>query len=242
MGSVRQSWVLLVTGAIIDLILTQDKSSPYVKMTKFVFYSKSADKKPGKGTGEELSPGADFSRLARIPHWRKQLSNMSVSPFELGGKRYLSVENFFHAAKFLRDHPDFAATFASDGGVEWSRDPFVSKQAGKAGRVNARGERYKNKRLSRLSDFPNATMRSDFYTGIDRKAMTLALYSKFSQNVSDARILLLTGDAQLYHLITVRGQKSVYERWEHLERVRDCIRLYPPVVFDKAVVDKVLGI
>lgn len=207
-GSVRQSWVLLVTGAIIDLILTQDKSSPYVKMTIFVFYSKSADKKPGKGTGEELSPGADFSSLAKIPHWRKQLSNMSVSPFELGGKRYLSVENFFHAAKFLRDHPDFAATFASDGGVEWSRDPFVSKQAGKAGRVNVRGERYKNKRLSRLSDFSNATMRSDFYTGIDRKAMTLALYSKFSQNVSDARILLLTGDAQLYHLITKKVSMS----------------------------------
>ena len=34
-------------------------------MTIFVFYSKSADKKPGKGTGEELSPGADFSRLAK---------------------------------------------------------------------------------------------------------------------------------------------------------------------------------
>ncbi len=119
--------------------------------------------------------------------------------------------------------------------------PLCFQTGGKGWSGKCPRDRYKNKRLPSLSDFPNATMRSDFYTGIDRKTMTLALYSKFSQNVSDARILLLTGDAQLYHLITVRGQKSVYERWEHLERVRDCIRLYPPVVFDKAVVDKVLG-
>ena len=210
-------------------------------MSKFVFYSKSADKKPGMGVGEELAPGENFGKLRDIPQWRKRLSNMSVSPFELGGKHYTSVENFFHAAKFLKDYPEFADTFATDGGTPWSQDPFVAKQAGKAGRLSARGKRYSNKKLHQLDQFPQVKMRGDFYDKIDQRAMTLALYSKFSQNPEDARILLLTGDAELYHLITVRGQKSIYQRWKHLEKVRKCIALYRPVVYDKDDVDRVLG-
>ena len=210
-------------------------------MTKFVFYSKSADKKPGFGVGEEIEKGQDFKELQKIPQWRKRLSNMSISPFELGGVHYNSVEQFFHAAKFLKDYPEFADTFKTDGAMPWSQNPFISKQAGKAGRINKQGKRYKNNKLPQLNKFEQVKMRSDFYDKIDQKAMTLALYSKFSQNSEDAKILLLTGNAELYHIITVRGQKSVYQRWKHLERIRECIALYPPVVFDKTIVDRVLG-
>lgn len=210
-------------------------------MTEFVFYSKSADKKPGLGVAENLEEAHDFTELHSIPHWRRTLSNMSRSPFYLGGIKYNSVEHFFHAAKFMKDYPEFAATFAMNGNMPWSDDPFIAKQAGKAGRLSSKGKRYKNKKIPELNDFKHVKMRPDFYDKIDEKAMTLALYSKFSQNIEAARILLLTGNAKLYHLITVRGRKSIKQRWYHLERVRNCIIKYPPVVFNAETIDKVLG-
>jgi predicted NAD-dependent protein-ADP-ribosyltransferase YbiA (DUF1768 family) len=209
-------------------------------MTEFVFYSKSADKNPGSGTKEHLEKGQDFTELQKIHNWRRRLSNMSISPFVLGGKHYASVEHFFHSAKFLKEYPEFASTFEMGGSMPWSSNPFKAKQAGKAGWVNSRGKRYCNKELPQLNKFNQVQMRADFYDTIDQKAMTLALYSKFSQNPEDARILLLTGNAKLYHLITRRGKDSIKQRWYHLERVRECIALYPPVKFNKNIVDEVL--
>lgn len=210
-------------------------------MTKFAFFSKSADRKPGFGAGEEIEKGQDFSELEKIPNWRKRLSNMSISPFYLGGVRYTSVENFFHAAKFLKYYPEFADTFKTHGAMPWSQEPFTAKQAGKAGRINRHGKRFKPAGLPQLNNFNQVKMRPDFYDDkIDQKAMTLALYSKFSQNPEDARILLLTGNAKLYHIIPRKA--GGHQRWKHLERVRKCIALYPQVViFDKTTVDSVLG-
>ena len=84
-------------------------------------------------------------------------------------------------------------------------------------------------------------MRADFYNGIDRKAMTAALYAKFSQNKKLRETILNTGDARLYHLVTARGQKSHLQHWNHLEKIRDCLRQYPePVIFDEKVMDDIL--
>lgn len=49
--------------------------------SRFVFYSKSADKDAGKGINELLNKGDDFSELNKIKDWRKKLSNMYISPF-----------------------------------------------------------------------------------------------------------------------------------------------------------------
>ena len=160
--------------------------------TKLVFYSKSADKKAGEGIHEKRKEDDNFFELNKIKDWRKKISNMSISPFLLGGKKYISVENFFHAAKFMKDYPKFANTFVMDADYPWSNDPFKAKQAGKAGRISESGKKYTNSKLPQLKQFPNVEMRTDFYDGIDRKAMILALYSKFTQNIEDARILLLT--------------------------------------------------
>ena len=196
-------------------------------MTRFVFYSKSADKKPGKGSNEELTKGENYKDLEKIKDWRKKLSNMYISPFILGGKEYISVENFFHSIKFSKDYPEFAATFAMDGNTEWSKDPFKSKQAGKQGRVYSGGKKYTNSNLPELKNYKDAKMRADFYSGIDNIAMTLALYSKFTQNKDLEKLLLDTGNAELYHIM--RGKPL--ERWYHLERVRYCIKHLKPVIF-----------
>ena len=67
---------------------------------KFFFYSKSADKKPGKGTNEYVKNPNDNKDLETIPEWRKCLSNFYITPFELDDEIWNSVEHYFHAVKF----------------------------------------------------------------------------------------------------------------------------------------------
>jgi hypothetical protein len=51
-------------------------------MTQFVFYSRSADKRPGKGVNEVIDVNESYEELALIPDWRKKLSNMYISPLK----------------------------------------------------------------------------------------------------------------------------------------------------------------
>ena len=196
---------------------------------RFVFYSKSADKKPGEYKGKGWSEYTQNSKkiyreLSKVKDWRKQLSNMYICPFKLDGNEWNTVEHFFHAAKFRNKYPSYYKTFTINGKRQWSQDPFKSKQAGKAGRLSKAGRVYRN---SKLGVPTNVKMRKDFYDrNIYRKAMILALCAKFTQCPELKLILLLTGDAELYHIITERGKKSRLERWGFLENIRECIRQY----------------
>lgn len=69
--------------------------------TKFIFYSKSADKPPGKGIHEHLNSKDTYIELSKIKDWRKQLSNIYIyiSPIEIDGEIYNSVEHFFSCCK-----------------------------------------------------------------------------------------------------------------------------------------------
>ena len=100
-------------------------------MTRFVFYSKSADKSPGKGAQEELTESPDiYKKLSKIKDWRKKLSNFYFAPFILDGKKWNGVEYYFHAMKFLPKHPTFAYTFTADSGKPWNKLPAVAKSMG----------------------------------------------------------------------------------------------------------------
>ena len=83
-------------------------SDLYTNDTLFRFYSRSASKpKPGKGKGERLGAegGGSYTELAKIQDWRKMLSNFWAAPFTLDGKRWNSVEHYYQASKFKKEHP-----------------------------------------------------------------------------------------------------------------------------------------
>jgi len=196
-------------------------------MSIFVFYSKSADKMPGKGIHEELDTNDNFKELIDIKDWRRKLSNMWISPFEIGERKYNSVEHLYHSSKFWKDFPKFAETFTLESESPWSVDPFKSKTAGKAGRKNKNGKVFS----TQLFKLPNVYMRDDFYGGYERQIMALGWRAKFTQDPELKKLLLATKNAQLYHLVTERGKPSKLQRWEKLEELRSCIKKYPKAIF-----------
>jgi predicted NAD-dependent protein-ADP-ribosyltransferase YbiA (DUF1768 family) len=216
---------------------------------KFLFYSKSADAKPGKGTGEMLINDS-YEELSKIKDWRKMLSNFYISPFILDNNEWNSVEHFFHAVKF-RDNKasglnyDFYKTFTLNSGSPWSLDPIASKQAGKAGRISETTGKVYDKKIGGIKIPKDVKIRDDFYSKkIDRKLQNLAFLAKFTQNEDLKHMLLLTKDAELWHYV---GRGKPNQLWTNLMKVRECIRKYDNQYdlkeiskFDTEIVSKIL--
>ena len=184
-----------------------------MKTDRFFFYSKSADKNPGSGKNEYVKNVNDYDELAKIKDWRKCLSNFYVSPFILDGEEWNSLEHWYHAVKFRNNKepgPDYNyyKTFTTTGGKSWSLgggdDAWYAGQAGKP---------RKSGKIDRKSKVGEKL----------RKAMTLGFFAKFTQNPKLKKILLETKDAELWHVI---NRSPNPEFWDHLMRVRDCIKKY----------------
>jgi predicted NAD-dependent protein-ADP-ribosyltransferase YbiA (DUF1768 family) len=175
---------------------------------KFFFYSKSADAKPGKGSKEEGNPN-DYKKLSTIKDWRKILSNFWISPFECEGKRWNSVEHYYHSCKFKGS---FRYQFSLDSGSSFSVDPAMAKGAG------GKSGKFKGKLLRPVS------IKSDMTTFNTDRAFTVSMFCKFTQSDKLREILLDTGEAQLWHIVS-RSPKPVRFIW--LERIRNCIRKFP---------------
>jgi predicted NAD-dependent protein-ADP-ribosyltransferase YbiA (DUF1768 family) len=162
----------------------------YTPDTTFLFYSKSSDAVPGKVTGEKIKHGDQdkYIGLSKIKDWRKKLSNFWISPFELEGKKWQSVEHYYQGSKF-KGTPDFYNQFSLDSNSEISRDPALAKAAGgKTGKFK-----------SKIIRAPTIKMDEGYFPDRSKIEMYKAQHAKFTQNDELMRLLKLTRDAKLVH-------------------------------------------
>jgi predicted NAD-dependent protein-ADP-ribosyltransferase YbiA (DUF1768 family) len=168
----------------------------------FMFYTNSANSKPGKGNGEKIDSKnlLHFKELQLSKNWRRQLDDEFVSPFMLDHKQWQTVEHYYQASKFKKGFPDFYASFSLDSGSEISNDVKKAKAAGgKSGRFE--------KELLRPN---NVKLDADFYGGRDAVERKNAVVAKFEQNDVLKKMLIKTKKAKLLHF--VRGSEPEIDK------------------------------
>ena len=158
----------------------------------FMFYQNSSDKKmPGKGMGETIPKEfvRDYSGLASIKNWRNKLDDTWVQPFLIDGKRWNSVEHYYHGSKFKQGHPEFYLSFSAESGTDISKDPELAKAAA------SKTGKHKGKLLRPTE----VGIDADFYKKRNEQELMNAQLAKFSQNEDLKQLLLATKNAKLVH-------------------------------------------
>lgn len=177
-----------------DKNITSDCRGLFTEDVVLMYFSKSKDAEPGRGTGEMLRIEQESStnnerfnygnleQLSNTSNWRKRLSNFDHSEFVLDGHRWKSVEHFFQAQKFIKRTPSHYKSFTMDSKSELSQQlgGSVKKAGGKS--VIALNEKELHQ-----------------WESIKHDEMRRALYAKYSQNDDVYQILLATGNAKLTH-------------------------------------------
>lgn len=166
-------------------------SELYDDTIHFMFYEKSADAKPGKGSGEKIGNQdiLEFKDLQQVPNWRRMLDDEYVSPFTFDGKQWQTVEHYYQASKFKKGFPNFYTLFSLDSGSEFCNDVKKAKSAG--GKSGKYRKELGNEKV---------TLDPDFYGGRDKVERANALTAKF-ENPELKKVLLDTKKAKLLHFV-----------------------------------------
>ena len=185
----------------------------------FVFFSKSADAKPGKGAGETLHTHTSYN----LPdNFRKILSNFHVAEFQWNGNdifndpfedgtRFKSIEHAFQASKFKLAAENPKNLDARDV-LNDAANQFTLNSGNAIGQGDG-ALAQKNRKLVRLS-----TVDLDRWSRSSKDVMASAARALYAQNPREMEVLKATQSATLLHKIA-RSPKT--DHFMHLEKIRD---------------------
>lgn len=216
----------------VDALSAAASNLHFSENIQLVHHKSAGDQMPGRAQGDyvaqsdrpgfmELGGGGGGSNS-----WRRKISNEWNAPFTLDGHRWLSVEHYYQANKFLKKHPEFYLLFSMDANKKskyYEPSSILSRIAHDVELATYAGRKQGTTKI----DGKKVVLRSeevaidpDFFNGRHAKVLEDATFAKFTQNDDLANILLLTNNAKLinYHH-TKEPSVSV-----HLMRVRSKLR------------------
>jgi len=169
-----------------------------MSVDKFCYYSKSRNAPVGKGQNEFVRNSSLYTELDKIENWRRILSNFYTEPFLYKGKNYKSVEHVFQSYKIALVSPEKADYFTMD-----SQHPIGQGDGAIA---------QKNRKLVVLND-----AQLKHWDTIKHDLMTDITYQRILQSTTYKKVLLLTRDAELWHVMVRKG----IVRNKYLEELRN---------------------
>lgn len=168
---------------------------------RLFYFSRSADKAPGKGINEFTNNPKDYSELSLITDWRKVLSNFYLAPLKIDGYTWNTVEHYFQGAKIGLVDPV-------------KQLHFTVESCHVIGLGDGNAARSARKYVFLSPEQLNA------WQEIMPSVLERALTAKFTQYPDLGQVLKLTGKAELWHSAG-RGAKP--KRQTVLEAVRALI-------------------
>lgn len=179
-----------------------DNSNVYNKDIIFEFYRYSNNSpKPGKGVNEKIPSDKriSFIDLAKINSWRRKLDDSwDESPFELDGKKWLSVEHYYQSSKFKKHNPEFSNLFSLDNtSSEIAKNVDLALCAGsRTGRVVGKAKK-KIKGNNTLLRPKTVEIDPDFYGERRDQERMKGVFAKFQKNEDLKKMLFETKNAKL---------------------------------------------
>jgi len=167
---------------------------------KLCYYSKSKDVSVGKGKHEFIRDTSTYKELDKIIGWRQILSNFYTEPFVFENKSYNSVEHAFQSYKIALVNEEKANYFTLNSNHPIGLgDGYIAQ---------------KNRKLVILNK-----EQLEYWNKIKHNLISKITLQRILQSTTYKNILLLTGKAELWHIIVRKG----IIRNKYLEDLRDSL-------------------
>jgi predicted NAD-dependent protein-ADP-ribosyltransferase YbiA (DUF1768 family) len=197
-----------------------------------MYHIGSADELPGRAQGDHVSNKDKNAFLQLIAsgkgrnNWRKKISNEWCEPFTLDGHRWLSVEHYYQANKFLKRAPEFYLLFTMDANKKskyYDETSILSRISQDVDLAKVAGKKTPNttidgKKVSLRPD--DVDIDPEFFNGRNTRVLEDGTMAKFNQNDDLAKILLMTNNAKLINYVFSKPPTVSI----HLMRIRSKLR------------------
>jgi predicted NAD-dependent protein-ADP-ribosyltransferase YbiA (DUF1768 family) len=173
-------------------------------MSTLVFYSKSAHKKAGHGSGESIEKNDEFTELDKILDWRRILSNFHYDPFLWNSTEWYCIEEAFQAEKFGSKNYEEFKKCTRKNCKNFKTDIGICSQKMRKWKI------LDDAQLKEWDKKKNFVMKS-------------ISMEKYKQSEIGRKILLLTNNAKLMHFVP---RKTYKMHFKHLEEIRNYLENY----------------